>query len=159
MAIKPQIVSNPKRSSHHGVEAASQSWVAGDLVYSNAGAITICGDNPALVLGIAQADATGVTGAACHITPIYAEDIVAIDCCDSNGGVTIEDAASFTKGTAYPLKLDSGNWYVDLNGTTDRVFFEDHDVYGDLRDVLAGNTRYRGLVRFIDSVLQKHVGQ
>lgn len=42
-------------------EANSQTFKTGDLVYSNSGAITVCGANPSTILGIAKCDATNVT--------------------------------------------------------------------------------------------------
>ena len=45
----------------HGVEAASQSFVAGNFVYVNSGAVTECASDATLIDGIAISTASGTT--------------------------------------------------------------------------------------------------
>ena len=151
--MKPEIVSGPRRNSFHGIEAASQSFVAGDSVVLASGSVAICADDAVAILGIAQADATGTTGADCVVTPLFPGDKVALDTWDTTPTAAIADAATFEVGASYELELDTAEWYADLVGVTNTAFIFE-ETQGSLADVLAGNTVYRGLFRIKTGVCQ-----
>jgi len=154
--MKPEIVSGPKRNSFHGIEAASQSFKFGDFVKLVSGKFTICATGDVALFGIAQADATGTTDAACVVTPIFPGDKVAIDTYESTPGAD-KDVTAFLDGVAYGMIVVSAEFYADFDDTTLDIFIFEEDQ-GSLLDQLGGNTSYRGVFRVIDTACQIHVG-
>jgi hypothetical protein len=160
-AVKPVIVSTWRRQSWHAVEAAGQSWEAGDVVTLDAsGDMIVAANTSALVLGLAQADATGTTGAACTATPLFPGDIIQIDTYDVSD-TAILDAADFIPGTLYGLVVAAGEWYADFDkgvGTAiaDAVIFI--APQGTLKEEIAGDVVYRGLFRMAGAILVQHTG-
>ena len=93
-------------------EAAGQTYKAGQLVYSNAGAITAVASDPTYVLGIAQTDASGTTSADAEIQIVQPHDLIEV---------------WYTGGTpsvykAYGLVVSSNKCKLDVTETTTKVF-------------------------------------
>jgi len=139
-----------------GAEAASQSYLTGELVNNVAGAVTVVGTSGAIttgsgiVLGIAQEAASGVTSTVARVLVIKPGDKVLMRC--TNNGT---DALSSTgsRGIAYGLYVASNVWYMDFNvKNQDAVVFVDH-----FPDV-ANTATYWAIVQFVPNVLQWTTG-
>src|SRR5689334_20828666 len=114
--------------SVHGVEKASQTYKAGAPVQDDdAGRITestspIDGSGVTKrAIGIAVADATGVTGADVHIVSLM-EDGVLIEVTLSNATAGTHTLAQADQWQTYPLTKDgtfsTGHWYLDANAVS-----------------------------------------
>jgi hypothetical protein len=165
----PVLVSNERRNSYHGLEDASQTWIEGDFLTLDAtdGYLRLFAfDSDTKILGLAQHDASGTQDTAAHVWQIWPGDIIALDCYDSSGGGAAEDASNYIPGKLYELlSIGTGSsrrWYAEYSaahvaGTA--MLICEGIVQGSLKDKLTDTTRYRGLFRFLDSVLLQHVGQ
>jgi len=131
----------------HGYkEAAAQTFLAGQFVYANAGAITVTADGNTPVLGIAQIDATTTSSASAKIEiPVQVigpDDEVLIQVCDASG---ILQASNTTcvPGISYDLQTVSTNLhYIDSSDVTNDKF-----VYlGPVNDA-TGTATYWGRFR------------
>lgn len=132
----PQIV-------HGLLEANSQTFKAGQFVYSNAGAITVSADGDVPVLGIALADATNVTSgnATIPVMVLGPDDEVLIQV--SSGGTLEAADTTCAVGTAYDLETVSTNLhYIDSADTTNMKFV----FLGAVKDS-AGSSTYWGRFR------------
>ena len=108
---------------HGNLEADSQTFKAGQFVYSNAGAITVSADGDVPVLGIALADATNVTtgNAVIPVQVIGPDDEVLIQV--STGGTLEASDTTCTPGVGYDLETVSTNLhYIDSADTTNMKF-------------------------------------
>ena len=161
-AVKPVIVSTWRRQSYHGLEDASQSWEAGDFLTLDAsGEMRILDNGDSVLLGLAQADASGTTSEEAVATPLFPGDIIQIDTWDVSSAAIV-DASTFVPGTKYGLVVVSGEWYADFDksaGTGIAAALIFLGPQGGLDDEINGNTVYRGLFRLVDTVLIEHVGQ
>lgn len=113
----PQIV-------YDAYEANSQSFLAGQFVYSNAGAITVSADGDVPVLGIALKDATNVTSGNIEIPValIGPDDEVLIQVCTS-AGVLEASNTTCSPGVAYDIQtVDTNLHYIDSSDTTNPKF-------------------------------------
>lgn len=163
-AIKPNIASTWRRQSYHGLEDAAQSWEKGDVLTldSTTGEVRVAAITDEKILGLAQADASGTTGEEAVVTPLFPGDLIQVDTYDVSGAAIL-DVADFIEGNLYAFFVAAGEWYADFDNTaadgaiTNALIFI--EPAGDLRDVLAGNTIYRGLFRVAEGVLLEHVGQ
>lgn len=160
----PVLVSNPRRNSYHGLEDASQTWIEGDFLTldSTTGETKVFAwDSDTLMLGIAQADASGTLATDAPVSQIWPGDIIALDTYDSQAAAA-KDASAFIPGKLYELTKVSTGWYAEFSpvyaGGLSCLICEGI-VQGSLRDKLEGNTRYRALFRVLDTVLLQHVGQ
>ncbi len=99
-------------------EAASQSFVAGDLVYLNGGYLTICGSDPSAILGVALADAHNTTAGAYTIPVLVltTHTVLTMRVYHSNSGSNVIEATDL--GTAYGVVAGTGEWKVDKTDTT-----------------------------------------
>jgi hypothetical protein len=129
-----------------GAEAGSQTYKAGELVYGNDPAITVCGADPALVLGIAQKDATGTTSADAPVEVIRPTDLVMI-LVSSAGTATTSDNAVI--GEDYGLVLSSNVWSLDTADETNTRAV----VVDQVQEVSGSYTNY-AIVRFKSANLQ-----
>lgn len=161
---KPNLVSNPRRNTYHGLEDATQSYEAGEFLSRDQTSGETRAMNPAtgedgILCGLAQADASGVTGTDVPVTQIYPGDIVALDTYDTNAAAD-KAAEDFVPGELYALYVASNEWFADhyTSSTNIKCLICEGIVQGSLRDDLAGTTIYRGLFRFIDASLDVHVG-
>ena len=130
----------------HGYnEATSQSFMAGQFVYANSGAITVSADGDVPVLGIALADATNTNSASAvveiPVQVIGPDDEVLIQV--STGG-TLEAANTTCKpGIGYDLETVSTNLhYIDSADTSNMKFVFIGPVYDT-----AGSATYWGRFR------------
>ena len=104
----PQIV-------HGQLEADSQTFKAGQLVYSNSGAITVTGDGDTPVLGIALADGTNessasITNATIPVQVIGPDDEIFIRV---TGAGTLEASDTTCKvGVGYDMETISTNLHA-----------------------------------------------
>ena len=165
----PQLVSQPRRNSYHGLEDASQTWIAQDFqtLDATSGETRLYAfDSDTKILGLAQAAASGVTGTAAVTTPIFPQDKIALDTYSSAGGGAAKDASAYIPGKLYELlSIGTGasrRWYAEFSpghsGGSAFLICEG-EVQGSLKDKINGTTRYRALFRLLDSCLLQHVGQ
>ena len=111
----------------HGYkEAASQSFNAGQFVYSNAGAITVSADGDLPVLGIALIDATNTSSASAKIEiPVQVigpDDEVLIQVCTS-AGVLETSNTTCVPGVGYDIQTVSTTLhYIDSSDTSEMKF-------------------------------------
>lgn len=105
------------------LEANSQTFVAGDLVYLSSGTVTEWADSATTqIAGIAEEAATNVTSGntAIKFTKITSQDIFEATFWDTTAGQAV--TAVGTVGTSYGLTTTSaGIWVVDGDNTNDRV--------------------------------------
>ena len=164
MALKPNIASTWRRQSYHGLEDASQSWEESDVLTldSTTGEVRIAAITDEKILGLAQADASGVTGEAAVVTPLFPGDLIEIDTYDVSG-TAILDVADFIEGNLYGLYTTGGEWYADFDNTATDGSITSALIFikpaGALNDELSGATIYRGLFRVAEGVCLQHVGQ
>lgn len=130
-------------------EAASQTFVEGEPVYiADSGYLTECGDNPALILGIAGADAHNTTAGAYKI-PVYLADsrnIFRIQACSA--AATRMATTRTAIGRILALFRDTTNSKLQANGSTfDGSNGRVYCLGLDKQDTL-GDTGGRYLVRF-----------
>jgi hypothetical protein len=100
-------------------EAASQSFVKGDLVYLASGYLTLCGADPTAILGIALEDAHNGSAGAYQImvSLITAQTIVFMSVYHSTAANDKIEAVDM--GTLYEIdKPVAGTWRVDKTATT-----------------------------------------
>lgn len=160
----PQLVSNPRRNTFHGLEDAAQSWIAQDFLTldSTSGEVRLfVWNSDTKILGLAQAAASGVTGTAARVTQIWPGDIIALDTYDSQAAAA-KDASAFIPGKLYELTKVGARWYAEFSPAYAAglsCLICEGEVQGSLKDKLTDTTRYRALFRVLDTVLLQHVGQ
>lgn len=138
------------------LEANSQSFKAGQLVFAAAGAaggqITVCPSDATRILGIAQKDATNVTSGNIEIPVMIIKpgDQLAIKV---RNGATDTASNTLYEGLRYGTILASNIHYLDLAEVTT-------DVFVFLSPILtgAGASTYWAKVNVIDEVLQDCFG-
>lgn len=131
-------------------EANSQTFVFGDLVYTNSGALTECGTDPSLILGVALAPGTNVTSGNTSIPVLVLTDDteVAMNVYHATAAsATFSDDSGLN--TAYEIHTPSaGVWSIDIAATSNtRVHITEYlDKKGDLY--------MRCWVKFMNATLQ-----
>lgn len=160
----PVLVSNPRRTTYHGLEDATQTWNEGDFLTLDAttGETRLfTWNSDTKFLGLAQKDATETTSEDAPVSQIWPNDIIALDCYDSQASAA-KDASSYIPGKLYELTKVSTRWYAEFSPVYAAglsCLICEGIVQGSLRDYLEGTTRYRALFRVLESVLLQHVGQ
>lgn len=102
-------------------EAASQSFAKGDPVYLVAGKVTICPDDPTVVLGIAEAPATGTTNTPIPVT-LATADVVFEGSVNLDGdGGSDNVIAQANVGLSHGLVALSGTHYIDPSTSSNNV--------------------------------------
>jgi len=94
--------------------AASQTWVRGDFVFNNAGAITLATAASATLLGVAMDDQT--TPATSTLVPIYVEPKALYE------GRVDADASGVAAGAEIDLVGASGAQMIDVGASSTNVF-------------------------------------
>lgn len=155
-------LNNPRRAKGDGVgeerpellEADSMSFKKGELVYSNAGAITNCADDAVVILGIAKKDATNVTSGniAIPVEIINPNDLYLMRVIDTAGG-TIGTGTDAALHTGYGVEVTSNVWSLCI----DEVTADAVSVYKYHYDA-AGDATAWVYVRFLDTVCQAYTG-
>jgi len=108
-------------------EAASQTFKAGDLVYRNNGYVTVCGADPALILGVALEDAHNASNDGDYDIQVliingWTEFIMQVY--HSNAANNKIEASDL--GKKYGIAVSSNQWYVDKTDTSNtRVIIHD----------------------------------
>jgi len=156
MAAKHPELFGKKQSggvSGYLAEAASQTFIRGNFVYSVAGALTETPEGTNLLLGIADEAASGVTGTEIRYTEIGPDDLIVMSCV--NGGASDVDYAvsNLTVGDGYGLEIVSSVHCVDGSDTTNSLFH-----YVGPVAAIKGETVYRGYFKPTPSYLQTEVG-
>lgn len=158
---QPEIVQGFRRESFHGLEDASQDYVANDFVTLDGTTGEVRELVPltdTLLTGLAQVAASGTTGDEAPIEVIHDDSEIALDTVDyASQSLAAEDAENFIPGNLYELVGDSGGWGADVNNSgygLKCLIFE--RVEGDLRDQLNGDTLTRGRFRVIADYLTWH---
>jgi hypothetical protein len=104
-------------------EAASQTWVVGDLIYLASGKLTVCGltstklNTP--IAGQALVAATGVTDTAVNFRVIRPDDVYAMNVYHATAASAI--TAITNLGTSYGIikpTASGSKWVVDIENTT-----------------------------------------
>lgn len=121
MAIRHPRIASPgqacRQKCEKGVEAAGQTYVAGNLLTESSGSIAIAADgSEATFYGIAETAATGVTGAALSFLVVYPGTEVEFSTYDASDGAELA-ASSFVKGAGYSVKAVSGVHVIDFDDT------------------------------------------
>ena len=136
---------------YQGVEAAGQTYLAGELVQLVSGAVTEAAASAPAIWGIAQVDASGTTGTAAPVELVKPEYTLRMKFSDGSAAALTSTGAL---GTAYDIVLISNAWYVDQSETSDdKVVFLDH-----IPDE-TGAATYWAKVRVLDSVCQWSTGE
>ena len=141
--------------SHTHVGTGTSSFVEGELVYSNAGVITVCASDAVVIYGQALTD-DGASATEVVVRKILPHQLWKIKLYDtSDGAVTTAD--EFTYGKAHGLVLASNVWYVDHDEiTADAVVYQGPALEpGDNPD---GSDSNWGLFRFLPTVCQSQTG-
>jgi hypothetical protein len=120
-------------------EGASQAFVAGEPVYLLNGYLVECGDNPALIVGIANGPAHNTTAGAYNVPVLLADErnIFRAQVCSAAG--TRAASAVTMVGRAMALLRDTTNSLLQvlstpLDGANGRVYcvgLSGQDVVGD----------------------------
>lgn len=114
-------------------EAASQSFKKGEFVYLASGKLTVCGADPATILGIAMEDATGTTDTKLAVAIANKDTVFEGNVYHATPASAI--TAITTIGTDYGIVNANNKWYIDLaNETNVRVLIRDlskKDAVGD----------------------------
>jgi hypothetical protein len=109
-------------------EAASQDFLAGELVYLVSGKVTQCGANPTIILGIAMHDASETTDTDVQVCLATADTIFSAN---RDSGVT----AVTDVGQSYRIAATSNKWHiVPTTGANARVLvveLDTRDTVGD----------------------------
>lgn len=146
----------PQVSQTH-LEANSQSFLAGEPVYLNAGAVTESAEGASrLIWGIALTDATNVTSSNAAIAvEMIGPDTEIQALVSSDGTLANIEAADTTcsPGVKYDLVLSSGIWLVDSADVTNQTVTFVDAIYG-----ADGTATTRGRFRLIESVRQTGLG-
>jgi len=163
MAAKSWDPLQPKLEPHAGavpkivydvLEANSQSFKAGALVYLSSGAVAACADDPTKIWGIAMKDATNVTSGNVEIPVmiITPEDHVIIRVQSSAGTAAL--SSTLTPGTRYGTELDSNGvaYLLSSETTTDNWIFIEPVIGAD------GAAGYEARVSLISTVSDAFVG-
>lgn len=105
-------------------EAASQTFKKGALVYLNAGYLTACGADPALIMGIATEDAHNTTAGLYNIVVELAHpDTLFLANLDTQASEGAGTTAATDRGAMYGVKSLAASpyqWYVDKTETTNK---------------------------------------
>lgn len=126
-------------------EAVGQTYKAGEFVYLVAGAVTVCAADAVSILGIAQKDATGVTGAEVFVEPIFPEDDVEMVCSSTVTAANI--------GIGYGLTVASNLWNVDFTEVTAHACVLVRPSFS-----AGGAYTTKAIVHFLPSVCQSVTG-
>jgi hypothetical protein len=128
----------------HAPEAASQTFLLGELVYLVAGKVTECGANPNEILGVALTAASGTTDTDIAVG-LATADTVFVGNINGTGVTAVAQV-----GARLGVTLASNKWHVDSTktGTTARVIvvgLDTRDAVGDtagrVHFVVLGNHR------------------
>lgn len=139
----PQIMTFP--------EAASQTFVAGELVYLSGGYVTECSANPTLILGMAADPAHNSTAGAYNVGVYVANSDTIFEISKTNSTGTAAATAVTDVGTGFGVYLDTTNSRVTAYigaGLNNRLMCLDHsdkdtvgDTGGRLQVQVLGNNR------------------
>jgi len=133
-----------------GVEAAGCTFDAGDLVYTHAdtGVVTAYATDGVFIAGLAETDASGVTGAAINIIVIEQGDELLLQTVATDG-TTLSDASAFILGETYSSYVVSNAVYAVFNDTTAEVF-----IFRGYVPTQDDSTSYIGRFSVVPAVLQ-----
>lgn len=139
-------------------EAASQSWLDGELLYLDAnGCLTVCASNATAVAGLAQGPASGVTNTMqLVLVPNSGTTFEA-----SLSGTAQSSAVAYTDlGVKYALLSHSNRAYVDCDDTDNDAFVivelkrtAESTGYATGKNII-GDTNARGYIKILPAVLQ-----
>jgi len=123
--------------THTFPEGTSQTFKKGEPVYLSGGYVVECGDDPAVILGFAAADASNTTAGAVEV-PVWIADFDTIFTASVYHGTPASAVTAQTQvGTAYGIYRDTTNskCYVDISDVTNtRVVVIDYDHRDDVGD-------------------------
>lgn len=121
--VSPLLIGDPKRSWL--VEAASQSYGVGELVYLASGKVTICvvdGSTKVMtsaIAGVARKAATGTTNAQARIQAIRQDDLWAMNVYHATAASAV--TALTQLGSVYGIvkPAATGKWHVDIENAVE----------------------------------------
>lgn len=133
----------------HHPEADSQTFVEGDLVYLNANRVTICGADPAEILGVAMRDGANDTNN--RNIPVQRITPAGYFTMNVKSGASDHVLVDANIMTAYGIRRDAaGQWVVDVSDTTNkRVRIVEPD-----EGAVIGDTNARCIVQFDSDFIQ-----
>lgn len=136
----------------HAPEDASETFKVGALLVMNAstGQIAECGADPALVQGVALADASGVQATDVHYI-VPRRGVVFEVSMDESGAQGVYALVQTDLGKRYGAAKDgtTGYWYLDQDETTADVF----EIVGFKSAI--GDITPRVLVEFVQAALDE----
>ena len=160
---KPVVVSSFRRNSFHGLEDAAQTFEIGDFLTLDVttGEVRECANTDTVFWGIAEGDASTVTGTAAVVHELFPGDILQLDIWSLHTGALV-DASTLVDGQVCGVALVSGEWYAETQNTGATTAILNAVAFikpqGDLRDELTDQTIYRGLFRVLEAVCGTVVG-
>lgn len=160
---KPVVVSSFRRNSFHGLEDAAQTYEIGDFLTLDAttGEVRECANADTVFWGIAEGDASTVTGTAAVVHELFPGDILQLDIWDNHAAAAV-DASTLVDGQICGVVLVAGEWYAEVenDNTAESIISAVAFIksQGDLRDELTDQTVYRGLFRVLEAVCGTVVG-
>ncbi len=126
-------------------EYRTSVWEKGGLVYVNAGYLTICGGDPALIYGVAIRSGQNGASDGTYSTEVYMLDPDSLYIGKSNTTTALTQV-----GVAYGVVLSGTEWLVDISDTQNTrvrvIALDPRDVVG-----LSGGRYY---VRFVQGNIQ-----
>jgi len=138
--------------SHTHVGGTGSAFTKGELVFLNAGVVTVCASNATLFFGQALVD-DGATATEVQCIRILPEQVWKIKLWDASDAA-VKAASNFTVGKAYGLVLVSNIWYADYDDSADAIVYQGPAL-------AAGETTancYWGLFKFITTACQSQTG-
>ena len=100
-------------------EAATQTFLVGDLVYMASGYCTVCGADPAKILGIVKtAGSNNVADGTSDVDVLVITPNMLVAMQVHHGTPTSADIEVTDRFTAYGIAVTSNKWYVDKADTS-----------------------------------------
>ncbi len=110
-AGRPEILKRP--------ESASQTFLAGDLVFDDAGYVTVCGADPAKILGIALEDAHNDASDGDHSIDVLVLNANTYALMQVHHGTPANAVIEDTdEGAEFGIAVSSNVWYIDKEETS-----------------------------------------
>lgn len=154
---KPVVASSFRRNSFHGLEGASEDYEIGDFLTLDVtlGTVRECVLADTRFLGLAEGDASGVTGTEAVVHELFPGDILQLDIWDNHAAAAV-DASTLVDGQICGVVLVDGEWYAEVENDNTAESIINAVAFikpqGDLRDELTDQTIYRGLFRVLEAV-------
>ena len=131
-------------------EAESQSFKAGQFVYMNSGALTVCDTDCVTFVGMALRDASGTTGTMIPVVKATAEQEFLMNVYHATPESAISAWSQVDGTSTFELIVSSNKCYVDISATSNAAFLITGMYEGDT----VGDTYGRVKVKVIQAASQ-----